>query len=160
MVPLRGSSADVMPAPAQVATAIEDFLAAHAEAAVLEDGKVVFDMRHAKYTLSTEHNRCTLHIWSEERNTVRRVLSATPRGGSLRLATQRFGQAQSKLLELVASRERRTPTTRETARTRYLQTLERVLLRGFPDFKSDGFRTAMDLERSFGPAYARGSLVC
>src|SRR3984957_10745184 len=25
--------------------------------------------------------------------------------------------------------------------------------------KADGFRTAMDLEKSFGPAYARGSLV-
>ncbi|HEY5328909.1 MAG TPA: hypothetical protein VIJ79_03415 [Acidobacteriaceae bacterium] len=159
MPPPRVSPADVEQTPAHVAAAIEDFLAAHAEAAVLEDGKVVFDMRQAKYTLSTEHNRCTLHLWSEERNTVRRVLSATPRGGSLRLATQRFGQTQSKLLELVASRERRTPTTRETARTRYLQTLGRVLLRGFPDFKSDGFRTAMDLERSFGPAYARGSLL-
>jgi hypothetical protein len=159
MPPPRVSSADVIQTPAHIAAAIEDFLSAHAEAAVLEDGKVVFDMRQAKYTLSTEHNRCTLHLWSEEWNTVRRVVSATPRGGSLRLATQRFGQTQSKLLELVTSRERRTPTTRETARTRYLQTLERVLLRGFPEFKSDGFRTAMDLERSFGPAYARGSLV-
>jgi hypothetical protein len=27
------------------------------------------------------------------------------------------------------------------------------------DWKADGFRTAMDLEKSFGPAYARGSLV-
>jgi len=131
----------------------------HTEAAVLEDGKVVFDLRSASHTVSVEHNRCTLHMWSEERNLVRRVVSATARGGSLRLATQRFGQAQSKLLELVTSRERRTPSTRETARTRYLHTLERVLLRSFPDFKADGLRTAMDLERSFGPAYARGALV-
>src|SRR6202046_3895235 len=165
MPPLRASSAESVSArtpeqpPAHIAAAIEDFIAAHAEAAVLEDGKVAFDLRTAKYTVSIEHNRCTLHLWSEERNTVRRVLSVTPRGGSLRLATQRFGQTQSKLLEIVASRERRTPSTRETARTRYLRTLERVLLRSFPEFKADGFRTAMDLERSFGPAYARGSLV-
>ncbi|MEO7028990.1 MAG: hypothetical protein ABI147_06270 [Acidobacteriaceae bacterium] len=164
MPPPRGPSAEIAQTPAQLAVAIEDFIAAHAEAAVLEDGKVVFDLRRnspeqAKYTLSTEHNRCTLHLWSEQRNLVRRVISATPRGGSLRLATQRFGHAQTKLLELVASRERRTPTTRETARTRYLKTLERVLQRGFPEFKTDGFRTAMDLERSFGPAYARGSLL-
>jgi hypothetical protein len=33
------------------------------------------------------------------------------------------------------------------------------LLREFADWKAEGFRTAMDLERSFGPAYARGSLV-
>jgi hypothetical protein len=41
--------------------------------------------------------------------------------------------------------------------------LERVMLRGgsgdWGDWKADGFRTAMDLEKSFGPAYARGSLV-
>ncbi len=145
--------------PEYVASAIEAFLATHAEAAVLEDGAVVFDMRQAKYTLSTEHNRCTLQLWSEDRNVVRRVVSATERAGSLRLATQRFGQTQTRLLELVASRERRTPSTRENARTRYLKTLDRVLLRAFPDFRTDGFRTAMDLERSFGPAYARGSLL-
>lgn len=145
--------------PARLAQLIDEFLTEQAEAAVLEDGKVLFDLRSAKYTVSTEHNRCTLHLWSEERNVVRRVVSATPRNGTLRLATQRFGQAQPKLLELVNSRERRTPTTREAARTRYLRVLERVLAREFPDWKPEGFRTAMDLEKSFGPAYARGSLV-
>jgi hypothetical protein len=40
---------------------------------------------------------------------------------------------------------------------KYLPVLKRVLLRSFPDFKTDAFRTAMDLEKSFGPAYARGS---
>jgi len=143
----------------QIATAIEDFVAQHSEAAVLEDGKVLFDLRSAKYTLSTEYGRCTLHLWSDERNTVRRILSATPRSGTLRLSTQRFGQTQPKLLELVGSRISRTPTTRDANRTHYLRTLERVLQRQFPDWKPDAFRTAMDLERSFGPAYARGSLI-
>ena len=170
MPPPRASSADQSASqpnaahasaqtPAHIATQIEAFLADHPEAAVLEDGKVVFDLRSAKASLSTEHNRCTLHLWSEERNLVRQIVSATERAGSLRLATQRFGHAQTKLLELVASRERRTPTTRETARQRYVHTLERVLRRVFADWTCEGFRTAMDLERSFGPAYTRGSLV-
>ena len=170
MPPPRASSADQSASqpnaahasaqtPAHIATQIEAFLADHPEAAVLEDGKVVFDLRSAKASLSTEHNRCTLHLWSEERNLVRQIVSATERAGSLRLATQRFGHAQTKLLELVGSRERRTPTTRETARQRYVHTLERVLRRVFADWTCEGFRTAMDLERSFGPAYTRGSLV-
>jgi hypothetical protein len=166
MSPPRASSAD-QPSPppiaaqtsVQIAKQIEEFLAQHAEAAVLEDGQVAFDLRYAKASLNTEHDRCTLHLWSEERNLVRQIVSVTERAGSLRLATQRFGHAQTKLLELVASRERRTPTTRETARQRYVQTLEGVLRRAFADWSCDGFRTAMDLERSFGPAYARGSLV-
>ena len=166
MPPPRVSSAEKLipsQSAAEIAAAIEEFFAENPEAAVLEDGKVVFALGAgggtAKYTLSTEHERCTLHLWSEERNLVRRVVAATERGGSLRLATQRFGQTQTKLLELVGSRERRTPTARDAARTRYVQTIERVLHRGFAEWKPEGFRTAMDLERSFGPAYARGSLV-
>jgi hypothetical protein len=142
-----------------MAKQVEEFLAQHTQAAVLEDGQVIFDLRYAKASLNTEHERCTLHLWSEERNLVRQVVAVTERGDALRLATQRFGHAQTKLLELVASRERRTPTTRETARQRYVHTLEGVLGRAFADWTCDGFRTAMDLERSFGPAYARGSLV-
>jgi hypothetical protein len=162
MRPPRASSAD-QPATAstaaQLAQQIEEFLAQYPEAAVLEDGKVIFDLRSAKVSLSTEYDRCTFHLWSEECNLVRQIVSLTVRSETLRLDTLRFGQAQTKLLELVASRERRSPTTRETARQRYVHTLERVLARDFADWTCEGFRTAMDLERSFGPAYARGSLV-
>lgn len=161
MRPPRASSAEQQPVQtaAAIAQQVEKFLANHPEAAVLEDGKVAFDLRAAKASIHTEHDRCTLHLWNEERNLVRQVVSVTERAGALRLATHRFGHAQTKLLELVASCERRTPTTRETARQRYVGTLERVLSREFADWSCEGFRTAMDLERSFGPAYARGSLL-
>ncbi len=143
----------------QIAAALEAFLAEHARAVVLEDGKVLFDMREAKYRLATEHGRCSLHLWSDERNVVRRVSATTMRSGVLRLSTHRFGQTKPATLELVADRDRRMPSTREATRAKYLRVLERVLLRSFPEFKADAFRTAMDLEKSFGPAYARGSLV-
>jgi hypothetical protein len=146
-------------APEQIATALEAFLAEHPHAVLLEDGRVIFDLRAAKYSLTTEHNRCTLHLWSEERNLVRRVSAAVERAGVLRLTTLRFGQARPQTLELAADKDRRTPSTRESTRIHYLKTLERMLLRTFPDWKADGFRTAMDLEKSFGPAYARGVLV-
>lgn len=145
--------------PEQIAASVEEFLAQHVEAAVLEDGKVLFDLRTAKYSLSTEHGKCSLHLWSEEANVVRRVISTDFKNGVLRLATMRFGQSQPKLLELVSSRERRTPTTRDAARTHYMKILERVSTLEFPEWKPEGFRTAMDLERSFGPAYVRGSLM-
>lgn len=142
----------------QLAAALEGFLAEHPKAIVLEDGKVLFDMREAKYTLATEHGRCTLHLWGEERNLVRRVSGTLLRNGVLRLSTHRFGQTKPQTLELAADKDRRTPSTREATRVRYLRVLERVLERNFHDWKPDGFRTAMDLEKSFGPAYARGSL--
>jgi hypothetical protein len=143
----------------QISVALEAFLVESPRAVVLEEGKVVFDMRDAKYKLATEHGRCTLHLWSEDRNLVRRVTSAAMRNGALRLSTHRFGQTKPQTLELVTDRDRRTPSTREATRVKYLRVLERVLAREFPDLKPDGFRTAMDLEKSFGPAYARGSLV-
>ncbi len=62
-------------------------------------------------------------------------------------------------MELAAERDRRTPSTREATRTKFLRVLDRVLVRSFPEWKPEGLRTAMDLEKSFGPAYARGSLV-
>ena len=155
--------------PEQIAAALECFLAEHAKAVVTEEGKVLFDMRAAKYSLTTEHGRCTLQLWSEERNIVRRVTAAVERGAlrdrMLRLTTQRFGQTRPGSLEILADKDRRTPSTREATRVRYLRALERVMLRGggsgdaWGEWKAEGFRTAMDLEKSFGPAYARGSLV-
>ena len=142
--------------PQQIASALEEFLADHPQAVLLEDGKALFDMRFAKYTLATEHGRCSLHLWSDERNLVRRVASATLRKDVLRLSTLRFGQTKPQLLELVADKDRRTPSTRKATRIKYLRRLERILLCEFPDWQPDSFRTSMDLERSFGPAYARG----
>lgn len=158
-MPSRAIAAELAQTTEAVAAVLEAFLAEHPRAFVLEDGKVLFAMGEAKYTLATEHGRCTLHLWSEERNLVRRVSAAALRNGVLRLSTHRFGQTRPQTLELAPDRDRRTPSTREATRTRYLRTLDRVLLRSFPDWKTDAFRTAMDLEKSFGPAYARGFLV-
>jgi hypothetical protein len=142
-----------------IAAAIEEFLALHPQAVVLEEGRVVFEMNVAKCSLSTEHERCTLQLWSEEANLVRRVVGTRLRDGVLRLSVMRFGQSKPSSLELVAHRDRRTPSERESVRVRYLRLLERVMQREFAEWTLDGLSSAMDLERSFGPAYARGRLV-
>lgn len=111
--PSRGATSEPQQTVEQISAALEDFLAEHARAVVLEDGKVLFDMREAKYKLATEHGRCTLHLWGEDRNLVRRVGSTSMRNGVLRLSTFRFGQTKPQTLELVADRDRRTPSTRD-----------------------------------------------
>ena len=55
---------------------IEIYLAGSRNALVLEDGTTLFDLTRSKYSLSGEYGKCLLHLWSEERNTVRRVLDA------------------------------------------------------------------------------------
>ena len=167
MKPSRAGTGAAKDAPAQtsqqIVAAFEAFVAEHPKTAVVEDGDVLFEMGQAQYTLSDAYGRCTLHLWDDQRNIVRTISSASERPSGLRLVTHRFGQTKPGSLELLADRERRTPVGRETTRTRYLRLLERVLVRGagmdWGDWKPEGFRTAMDLEKSFGPAYARGSLV-
>jgi hypothetical protein len=138
---------------------IEAYVTEHPAAAILEDGRVLFDMRSARYSVAESHGRCVLQLWSEERNLVRSVVSVQHRTGCLRLMTRRMGAAKPVSLEIVPNSDRRTPTARDASRRQYLRRLERVLLRAFPEWKPDGLRAATDLEHSFGPAYARGRLL-
>ena len=143
----------------RLAQSIENYLANHPAAALLEDGRVVFDMRTARYAVSESHGRCLLQLWSEERNLVRTVVEVQERAQCLRLTTRRMGAAKPQSLELVPTSDRRTTTARDASRRNYQRLLERVLTRRFLDAKVDGLRSAMDLEHSFGPAYVRGRLL-
>ncbi|MFP5229668.1 MAG: hypothetical protein ACLGXA_18800 [Acidobacteriota bacterium] len=145
--------------PATLARTIDDFLADHPHAAIFEDGRLLFDLRLAHCSVSAEHGRCLLHLWSDEKNLVRTVSAIQPRRDTLRLETRRFGQTKPQTITLVPDPEFRTPTARDTSRRRYLRTLEQALTAHFPGWTPEGFRSAMDLEHSFGPAYARGILT-
>ncbi len=147
------------PEPERLAQSIEAYLADHPAAAVLEDGRVLFDMRAAHYAVTESHGRCLLQFWSEERNLTRTVVEARERAQCLRLTTRRMGAAKPQALELAPTSDRRTPTAREAARRNYQRLLERALTRAFIGYKVDGLRSAMDLEHSFGPAYVRGKLL-
>jgi hypothetical protein len=69
---------------------VEDFLVSARDAVIIEDGAVVFDLAQSKYSISGERNKCLLHLWSSERNLVRRVLDAEVKNEILRLAVQRL----------------------------------------------------------------------
>jgi len=145
--------------PAQLVQCIEQYLVDHPAAALLEDGRIIFDMRTARYAVTGDHGRCLLQLWSEERNLIRTVVDVQERAQCLRIATRRMGATKPQTLELVPTSDRRTPTFREAARRNYQRLLERALTRHFIGAKVDGIRSAMDLEHSFGPAYVRGRLL-
>jgi hypothetical protein len=150
---------DAAASAGRLAQSIESYLADYPAAALLEDGRVLFDMRFAHYAVNESHGRCLLQLWSEERNLVRTVVEVQERAQCLRLMTRRMGATKPQALELVPTSDRRTPTARDAGRRNYQRLLERVLTRRFLDEKVDGFRSAMDLEHSFGPAYVRGRLL-
>jgi hypothetical protein len=142
--------------PEMLASTLQEFLSEAAGAVVLEEGAVVFDLAHSKYSISGEQNKCLLHLWSAERNAVRRVVDAEVKNGTLRLAVQRLGQARPTKLEICRERDRRTPSAKKAARASYEHKLRRALDRHFPEFVIARLTTGVDLEKSFGPIYTRG----
>src|SRR5258707_15135790 len=91
--------------PEALTRTVQDYISQASGAVGLEDGSVVFDLGRAKYSISSEHNKCLLHLWSVERNTVRRGTVSEVKNRALRSASQRRGQFGS--LNLRISRGRR-----------------------------------------------------
>jgi len=144
--------------PEALTRTLQDFLSEASGAVVLEDGAVTFDLERSKYSISGEYNKCLLHLWSSERNTVRRVLDAEVKNGTLRLAVQRLGQARPTKMEICRERDRRSPSAKKAARAAYEHKLRRALERHFPGFTITRLTSGVDLEKSFGPIYTRGLL--
>ena len=144
--------------PDLLARSLQEFLADSRSAVILEDGQVLFDLETAQYSLSSEKDRCLLHLWSPERNVVRHVLDVESKNGVLTLTVRRFGQTRPNKMEICRDRDRRPPTAQKAARSHYARLLERALRREMPGWALDKSRlsTSMDLERSFSPVYARG----
>ena len=155
-----------MPTPAAfavnaqaLAEQIGEYLAAHPHAMLVEDGQAAFYFSPesgAHYSLVPERDRCVLQVWSEERNIVRRVVGVQMKNGMLRLSVQRFGQAKPSIIELCERPEGQSPSAKKAARAVYAGMLQRLLQKEFPGWTVDRITTAVDLEHSFGPAYARG----
>ncbi len=99
--------------PDLLARSLQEFLAASRSAVVLEDGQVLFDLETAQYSLSSEKDRCLLHLWSPERNVVRHVLDAELKNGTLMLTARRFGQTRPIKMEICRDRDRRPPTAQK-----------------------------------------------
>lgn len=146
--------------PDQLLRSIDDYLAGTSHAVVLEDGAIAFDLARAKYSISSSgsSDKCVLHLWSGERNAVRRVVDAELKNGMLRLSVLKFGQTRPSKLDFCRERDQRTVSARKGSRAAYQAKLRRVLLREFAGWKLERITSDMDLERSFGPVYTRALL--
>ena len=57
----------------RLACELEDSLAGSPLACVSKGSETLFDLRAARYSISGENGQCIMHLWSQERNAVRRV---------------------------------------------------------------------------------------
>src|ERR1700686_2415143 len=144
--------------PESLSQMLCDFLDGARAAVVVEDGAIAFDLAEAKYSVSGEYHKCLLHLWSSERNFVRRVLDAEVKATTLRLQVQRMGQSRPSRLDFCRDRDQRSPAARRAARVAYEPRLRRVLERNCPGWTIPRLTTSLDLEHSFGPAHLRGWL--
>ncbi len=144
--------------PDSLSQMLADFLNGARAAVVVEDGAIAFDLAESKYSISGEYNKCLLHLWSSERNFVRRVLDAEVKSTTLRLQVQRMGQNRPTRLDFCRDRDQRSPAARRSARLAYEPRLRRALEKNFPEWTIVRLTTSIDLEHSFGPAYLRGWL--
>jgi hypothetical protein len=142
-----------------LARTLEHFLLEAPHAVLIENGDVLFDFGSARYSVSGE-GKCVLHVWSEERNIVRRVLDVEASPRWLRLSALRFGQSKPEVLEISADTGRRSTTAQRAARAEYQRLLVRLLEREYPGAKIESVSAKADLEHSFSPVYTRAVLRC
>src|ERR1700678_302038 len=135
--------------PASLSQVLSDFLDGARAAVVVEDGAIAFDLSTSKYSISGEYNKCLLHLWSNERNFVRRVLDAEVKATTLRLQVQRMGQTRPTRLDFCRDRDRRSPAARRVARVAYEPRLRRALGRNFSEWTVGRLSTGVDLQHSF-----------
>src|SRR5258706_2969914 len=139
--------------PDSLSQMLSDFLDGAHAAVVVEDGAIACDLAEAKYSVSGEYHKCLLHVWSSERNFVRRVLDAEVKATMLRLQVQRMGQSRPTRLDFCRDRDRRSPAARRAARAAYEPRLRRALGGNFSQLKGVRVTTNMDLKKPFRPAH-------
>ena len=122
---------------------------------LIENGDVLFDFSSARYSVSGE-GKCVLHVWSEERNIVRRVLDIEGSTAQASLIGTSFWDSRN----LRPSKSPPTPDTAAPPRNvrlarEYQRLLVRLLEREYPGAKIESVSAKADLEHSFSPVYTR-----
>jgi hypothetical protein len=146
---------DIPDWPALEATLSE--LTAPGPLEIHEDGEWLAELSNLQWELTRAGSGGVLHLWSPERNLVRRVLRVAENvPGHLILEVQRFGRAQPIKLEFIRADVLR-PAGR-TRRAKFRARFSRLLAEKFPDAHAVSLSTAPDLRRSFSGSYTRGLL--
>ncbi|MBI4466179.1 MAG: hypothetical protein HY656_01960 [Acidobacteria bacterium] len=146
---------------ARLRARIETFLIADPQREVSEDGEFLFHLATTRFRLEESRGKLLLHLWSPERNWVRRVAGITRESSErLVLEVERFGRAKPGRLVVARARAGRPGLApgRAAARRAYSGWLRRLLERECPGARLEGVSTAADLKRSFSGLYTRARL--
>jgi len=127
-------------------------LAASGAVEIREDGQWLAGLSSLHYELRQNGKILLVHLWSDERNLTRRILSVKEQSGDrIVFEVQRFGRAKPGRLEFL-----RTDLLRAAGRVTREQFRERF--QRFPDSTVDSLIASADLEHSFSGVYVRGRM--
>ncbi len=125
---------------------------------VREDGEWLAELSGMRYEVRREGKHPLIHLWSEERNLVRRIVRVAEESPQhIVLEVQRFGRSKPGRLEFVSAEAPR-PAGR-LAREKFRARFRQILAQQFPDEQVESLTTSADLEHSFSGSYARGVLA-
>ena len=134
-----------------------DRLLAAGRVEVRENGAWLATAEDFRYELRQQGDVLLLHLWSAERNVVRRVLRIDEGGpGCLALEVARFSRPRPDRLEFISAPASRAPG--RILREQFCARFRDLLARQFPDDELVSVTAAADLKHSLSGNYARGIL--
>ena len=154
-----GPSAEPSAPLEKVVTAALERLVAAGRVKVQEGGAWLAALDGFRYRVQRQGDHPLLHLWSVERDLVRRVLQISEDGPErLALEVVRLGRARPELLEFLAVEEDGR-NSRRAVRERFCARFRDLLSEKFPDETPVGLTTAANLRYSLSGNYTRGLLV-
>jgi hypothetical protein len=132
-----------------------DTMTASGSVEVHEDGQWLAELSGLHCEIRREGKQPLVHLWSDDRNLVRRILRVAEHSPDhVVFEVRRFGANRPARLEFIAAEgpRRKSRVSVEKFRAR----LARILAENFPDARVDSLSGSPDLEHSFSGLFARG----
>ncbi|MGB8848180.1 MAG: hypothetical protein WA766_04355 [Candidatus Acidiferrales bacterium] len=132
-----------------------DTMTASGSVEVHEDGQWLAELSGLHCEIQKEGKQPLVHLWSDERNLVRRILRVAEHSPNrVVFEVRRFGANRPARLEFIAAEgtRRKSRVSVEKFRARFA----RILAENFPDARVDSLSGSPDLEHSFSGLFARG----
>jgi len=144
---------------ADAQAAIERFLKASRQPALLEPGEEILALSAGNFVLEVRGSRLTLQAWDRSRNFVRRVAAVKQESrGRLELTVERFARREGSLFLLDLAVPAGADLGRRGPRRVFREQFRQMLSRQFPGWKLEELTVEADLHHSLSPAYPRAFL--
>jgi len=144
---------------ADAQAAIERFLKASRQPALLEPGEEILPLAAGNFVLEMRSSRLTLQAWDRTRNFVRRIAAIKQESrGRLELTVECFARREGSLFLLDLAVPAGADLGRRGPRRVFREQFRHMLCRQFPGWKIDELTVEADLHHSLSPAYPRAFL--